>query len=119
MLTDSGYSAMMEPFIGEIREFVGDTPPAGWALCDGQILQINEHRTLFALLGSQFGGDGRWTFALPALTGSHRQNVPNKVARNRRENETGTTRSADPSALATGPRRTRFIISLDGLAPHQ
>lgn len=118
MLTDSEHSAMMEPFIGEIREFVGDTPPAGWALCDGQILQINDHRTLFALLGSQFGGDGRWTFALPALTGSHRPNSLNKVARNQRENETTVGRGADPSATS-GTRRTQFIISLDGLAPER
>jgi microcystin-dependent protein len=54
---------------GEIRIFCGDFAPAGWAFCDGQLLEIQEHRALFALLGTSFGGDGKTHFALPDLRG--------------------------------------------------
>lgn len=57
------------PFIGEIRPFAINYAPRGWALCDGSILSANENPALFSLLGSEFGGDGRTTFALPDLRG--------------------------------------------------
>lgn len=60
---------MADPFIGEIRIFGFNYAPEHWAFCDGQILQINQNQTLFALLGATFGGDGRTTFALPDLRG--------------------------------------------------
>jgi microcystin-dependent protein len=41
--------------------------PKGWALCNGQLMPINQNQALFALLGTTFGGDGRVTFALPDL----------------------------------------------------
>lgn len=41
--------------------------PGGWASCDGRLLPIGEHQTLFSLLGTSFGGDGRTNFALPDL----------------------------------------------------
>lgn len=43
--------------------------PRGWAMCDGQLLPINNHTALFSLLGTIYGGDGRTTFALPDLRG--------------------------------------------------
>jgi len=43
--------------------------PRGWALCDGQILAINQNSALFSLLGTTYGGDGRATFGLPDLRG--------------------------------------------------
>jgi microcystin-dependent protein len=43
--------------------------PKGWALCNGQLLPINQNQALFALLGTTFGGDGRVNFALPNLQG--------------------------------------------------
>lgn len=43
--------------------------PKGWALCNGQLLPINQNQTLFSLLGTTFGGDGRVNFALPDLRG--------------------------------------------------
>src|SRR6185369_12850652 len=42
-------------------------PPKGWALCNGQLLPINQNQALFSLLGTTFGGDGRVNFALPDL----------------------------------------------------
>lgn len=117
MLNGNGHSGMREPFVGEIREFSGDVPPPGWALCDGQILQINEHRTLFALLGSQFGGDGRWTFALPSLSGARGSGAVNKVARNQREND--ATASHEAGVTSGSGRGVRFIISLLGEAAEE
>tara|TARA_R110002073_G_scaffold233329_2_gene394526 strand:+ start:13050 stop:13640 length:591 start_codon:yes stop_codon:yes gene_type:complete len=55
--------------LGEIRIFAGNFAPRGWALCEGQILPINENQALFSLLGTTYGGDGRTTFALPDLRG--------------------------------------------------
>ena len=58
---------MAEPFLSEIRIFSFKFAPKGWALCNGQLLPINQNQALFALLGTTFGGDGRVTFALPNL----------------------------------------------------
>jgi len=60
---------MAEPFLGEMRIFSFGFPPKGWALCNGQLLPINQNQALFALLGTTYGGDGRVTFALPNLQG--------------------------------------------------
>src|SRR5262249_46311371 len=57
------------PFLGEVMAFAGNFAPAGWALCQGQLLPINQNQALFALLGTTYGGDGRTTFALPDLRG--------------------------------------------------
>lgn len=59
----------MEPFLAQIVMFGGNFAPRGWALCNGQILSINENQALFSLLGTTFGGDGRTTFGLPDLRG--------------------------------------------------
>ena len=58
---------MGEPYIGEIRMFGGNFPPAGWAFCDGQTLPISQNDTLFTLIGTTYGGDGQKTFNLPNL----------------------------------------------------
>ena len=60
---------MGQPYVGEIRMFGGNYAPAGWALCQGQLLQISENDTLFSLLGTRYGGDGQSTFGLPNLAG--------------------------------------------------
>jgi microcystin-dependent protein len=58
-----------EPFLGEIRIMSFSFPPKGWALCNGQLLPINQNQALFALLGTTYGGNGQTTFALPNLQG--------------------------------------------------
>jgi microcystin-dependent protein len=60
---------MAEPFLSEIRLMSFVFPPKGWALCNGQLLPINQNQALFSLLGTTFGGDGRVNFALPDLRG--------------------------------------------------
>jgi len=59
----------MDPFVGEIRAVGFNYAPRGWALCDGSLIQIRQSTALFSILGTQFGGDGRTTFALPDLRG--------------------------------------------------
>ena len=60
---------MAEPFLSETRIMSFSFAPNGWAMCNGQLLPINQHQALFALLGTTFGGDGRVNFALPDLRG--------------------------------------------------
>src|SRR4051812_39184957 len=64
---------MSEPFLSEIKVLSFNFPPKGWALCNGQILPINQNQALFALLGTTYGGNGQTNFALPNLRGR----VPN------------------------------------------
>src|SRR5271154_513972 len=60
---------MANPFIGQITLFPYNFAPIGWAVCDGQLLPINQYTALFSLLGVQFGGNGTSNFALPDLRG--------------------------------------------------
>jgi len=60
---------MAEPFLSEIRIMSFVFPPRGWALCNGQLLPINQNQALFSLLGTTFGGNGQVNFALPDLRG--------------------------------------------------
>jgi microcystin-dependent protein len=57
----------MEPFIGQIQTFAFPFAPAGWAMCDGQLLPISQFTALFELIGTTYGGDGQTDFALPKL----------------------------------------------------
>ena len=60
---------MAQPYVGEVRMFAGNFAPAGWMFCEGQVLPISEYETLFNLIGTTYGGDGQFTFALPDLRG--------------------------------------------------
>lgn len=65
----------MDYTIGEITLFGFFFAPYGWMTCEGQILTITQNQALFALIGANYGGDGRTTFALPNLRGA--EPVPN------------------------------------------
>ena len=60
---------MSEPFIGQVIAVGFNFAPVGWALCQGQLLPINQNTALFSLLGTTYGGDGQSTFGLPDLRG--------------------------------------------------
>lgn len=60
----------MDAFLGEIRPFAISYAPVGWALCNGQILQIVQNTALFNVLGTTYGGDGHTTFGLPDIKGT-------------------------------------------------
>jgi microcystin-dependent protein len=55
------------PYLSEIRILSFNFAPTGWALCNGQLLPINQNAALFSLLGTTYGGNGTTTFALPNL----------------------------------------------------
>jgi len=60
---------MSDNFIGQIILTGFNFAPRNFALCDGQIMPINQNQALFSLLGTQYGGDGVQSFALPDLRG--------------------------------------------------
>src|SRR3954453_10303291 len=60
---------MADPFVAEIRIFGCNFAPKGGAFCDGQLLPISQNTALFSLLGTNYGGDGKSTFALPDIQG--------------------------------------------------
>lgn len=60
---------MSEPFLAEVRIVGFNFAPRGWAFCDGQIMPINQNQSLYSLLGTTYGGDGRTSFALPDMRG--------------------------------------------------
>lgn len=64
---------MSDNYLGQITLYGCNFAPQGWAMCQGQILPISQYSALFALLGTQFGGNGTSNFALPDL----RSRVPN------------------------------------------
>jgi microcystin-dependent protein len=58
-----------EPFLSEIRIMSFNFAPKGWAMCNGQLLPINQNQALFSLLGTTYGGNGQTNFALPDSRG--------------------------------------------------
>lgn len=60
---------MSQPYVGEVRAFGFQFAPANWAFCNGQLMDISQFSTLFAVIGTTYGGDGAQTFALPNLQG--------------------------------------------------
>lgn len=57
----------VDPYIATVTVFGGDFAPQGWMFCQGQLLNIAEYSTVFALIGTTYGGDGQVTFGLPDL----------------------------------------------------
>jgi microcystin-dependent protein len=58
---------MSEPFLGQIQSFAFGFAPKNWALCNGQLLAVQQNAALFSLLGTAFGGNGTTTFGLPNM----------------------------------------------------
>jgi len=71
---------MSEPFIGEIKIMSFGFAPKGWALCNGQLLPINQNQALFSLFGTMYGGNGQTTFGLPNLQGRVPAHVGNGLS---------------------------------------
>jgi len=84
---------MAEPFLSEIRIMSFGFPPKGWALCDGQLLPINQNQALFSLLGTTYGGDGRVNFGLPNLQGRAPMHMGSSHTLGERGGEQGHTLS--------------------------
>ncbi len=60
---------MNEPMMGTIFLFAGNFAPKGYAMCQGQLLPINQNTALFSIIGTTYGGDGMTNFALPKMSG--------------------------------------------------
>jgi len=82
---------MGEPYLGEIRVASFNFAPKGWALCNGQLLPINQNQALFSILGTTYGGDGRVTFALPDLRARIPFHMGNGMTLGERGGETSHT----------------------------
>ena len=111
---------MTEPFLGEIRILSFTFAPRGWALCDGQILSINQNQALFSLLGTTYGGDGQTTFALPNLRG--RWMVGQGSGPGLSSRTMGEVAGQATVALPTGemPSHTHALIGVQGsLVPNR
>jgi microcystin-dependent protein len=82
---------MGTPFLGEIKIVSFNFPPKGWALCNGQLLPINQNQALFSLFGTTYGGDGRVNFALPNVQGRAPIHVGNGFTQGQAGGETAHT----------------------------
>ena len=108
--------ALVEAYVGEIRLFAGNYAPRGWAFCEGQLLPIDRNTTLYALLGTTYGGDSINTFALPDL----RDRVPIHPARGgsaigQRAGGAGAAKGSDVKTTST--LALNYIICLAGVFP--
>ena len=86
---------MSEPFLAEIRIVGFNFAPRGWAFCDGQILPINQNQSLYSLLGTTYGGDGRTSFALPDFRGRVPVHSGNIISQGQKSGGETHTLSAD------------------------
>lgn len=110
---------MSDPFIGQIMMFGGNFAPRGWALCDGQLLQIANNTALFSLLGTTYGGDGRTTFGLPDLRGRaplHAGSGPGLTPRNLGQRGGGETNTLTVQQM---PSHTHAPNAVAGAANQQ
>ena len=104
---------MAEPFLSEIRIMSFVFAPKGWALCNGQLLPINQNQALFSLLGTTFGGDGRVNFALPDL----RARAPIHVGSGHTLGERGGEQ-AHTLSIAEIPTHTHVLNATSNNATH-
>jgi len=110
---------MSQPYIGEVRAFGFPFAPRNYAYCNGQLVAISQNSTLFAIIGTTYGGDGTQTFGLPNLTNSaamHWGNGPGLTPR-----VIGEVLGADNVTLTSQqiPNHTHIVTSADTTVPAQ
>jgi microcystin-dependent protein len=81
----------MDFILAQVILFSGTFVPRGWMACNGKLLPIAQNAALYSLLGTQFGGDGKTTFALPTLP--------------------------SPAGAAGDPASPSYLICVEGLYP--
>ncbi|MCH8543102.1 MAG: tail fiber protein [Alcanivorax sp.] len=102
---------MSEPFLGQISVFSFNFPPKSWALCNGQLMPINQNQALFALMGTMYGGNGQTTFALPNLRGRAPVHVGAGVSQGEAAGSTAVTLNQ-----ASMPGHTHSVSASDATA---
>ena len=102
---------MSDPFLGEIRIMSFSFPPKGWALCNGQLLAINQNQALFSLLGTMYGGNGQTNFALPNLQG----NVPIHFGNGFTQGQVGGE-TAHTLSIPEMPAHTHAVVASSNVA---
>ncbi len=103
---------MADPFVGELRLVAFNFAPPGWALCQGQLLPLQQNTALFSLLGTTYGGDGITTFKLPDLRG--------RAAIQAGAGPLGPTAMGEPGGGMGAQVQTvaSFTLTADQLPPH-
>jgi microcystin-dependent protein len=81
----------LTPYMSEIKIFAFNFAPKGWALCNGQLLPINQNQALFSLLGTTYGGNGQTTFGLPDLRGRVPMHIGQGLVQGQRAGEEAHT----------------------------
>jgi microcystin-dependent protein len=121
---------MSEPFLSEIKVVSFNFAPKGWALCNGQLLPINQNQALFAVLGTTYGGNGQTNFALPNLQGRMPVHMGSGFALGQQAGETAHTLSISelpahthvPVGNSTNPATSSSALNnlwgLNGLLPY-
>lgn len=104
---------MSEPFLGEIKIVGFNFAPRNWADCNGQILPIDQNQALFSLLGTLYGGDGRFTFGLPDLRGRFPMHTGSGIGLTPRPQgqKSGTETNTLSSGQMPGHNHTGTVVS--------
>jgi len=121
---------MSDAYLSELRIFAFGYAPRGWAMCNGQIMPINQNQALFSLLGTTYGGNGQTTFALPNLQGRSPMHVGNNHVLGETAGEQSHTLTigelpahthvvqASGNAPNAGPPANNFCASNTGFSPY-
>jgi microcystin-dependent protein len=111
---------MPEFYLAEIRLFSFNFVPQGWALCNGQLLPINQNQALFSLLGTMYGGDGRVNFALPDLRGRipmHEGGIPQGSRGGEQAHTVSIAEMPQHTHVANGTSAAATTVLPGGLLP--
>jgi microcystin-dependent protein len=111
---------MSDPYIGEIRMFAGNFPPAGWAMANGALMPISQNDTLYVLYGTMYGGDGQETFGIPNLNGRapmHNGQGPG-ISQNYQQGEAAGVEAVTLSVQQI-PVHTHAMLANQGVAQNQ
>ncbi|MEM7221458.1 MAG: tail fiber protein [Pseudomonadota bacterium] len=105
---------MSTRFVGEIALFGGPYAPQGWAMCDGQTLEVSQYRELFGVIGTTYGGDGTSTFKLPDLRGR----TPIRADADESDYKLGTSGGQEKVTLSVDqmPKHNHYLLTAGATA---